>query len=536
MSRQGDGLTRSIGLAGLTFVAVTSMVGSGWLFAPQLAAQAAGPAAILAWGLGGLAVLVVALTFAEVSAVLPLSGGVARIPQTTHGAMTGMLMGWTAWIGYAAIVAIEVLILLRYLAPLAPWIFQPGADTGSAIDFTVWGWLLALLLMALITLAIAFGAALFARINNLLTLAKLALPIVIGVALLSVHYDATNFTAHGGFSPYGLQGLFAALSTGGVIFSFMGFRNVVDLAGEARNPQVTIPASLLLGLLVAFLLYAGLQTVLITSLPAEALSEGWSRLHMGADLGPFAAIAAASGLVTVGVLIHVAAILSPFGTGLGMMGSSTRLVYGMSRSHTLPHLFGVLARGGIPVAAIAINLALSIALLFLPFDMLVTLTTAAVAVSMVAGPIALHVFRLELPGYRRAFRVPLAPLFGYAGILVVTLIVYWGGWDTVRLLLGLVLLGAVLHPFLRQAAGGPSDWRRALWLLPWLGGLAGLSWAGNFGGGQELVPFGWDLVAAAAIAGIAYALALRSRRRRSDMEAMLAHHGLHEDGQDRPER
>lgn len=532
MTGGGEGLSRSIGLAGLTFVAVTSMIGSGWLFAPQLAAQAAGPAAVLAWGLGGLAVLVVALTFAEVSALMPLSGGVARIPQTTHGAMTGMLMGWTAWIGYAAIVAIEVLILLRYLAPLAPWIFQPGAGGGSALDFTLWGWLLALLLLALITLAIAFGAALFARINNVLTLVKLALPTIIAVVLLSVHFDTGNFTAHGGFAPYGIQGLFAALTTGGVIFSFMGFRNVVDLAGEARNPQVTIPAALLLGLLVAFLLYAGLQTVLITSLPADALSNGWSRLHLGADLGPFAAIAAAAGLVTLGVLIHLAAILSPFGTGLGMMGSSTRLVYGMARSHTLPRLFAALSAGGIPVAAIAVNLALSIGLLFLPFDTLVTLTTAAVAVSMVAGPIALHVFRLELPGYRRVFRVPLAPLFGYAGMLIVTLIVYWGGWDTVRLLLGLFLLGVLLHPLLRQPVGDPREWWRAAWLLPWLGGLALLSWAGNFGGGQELIPFGWDLAVAAAIAGLAYALALRSRRSGRDMEAFMADHGLHPHGQE----
>ncbi|MCP5978831.1 aspartate:proton symporter, partial [Klebsiella pneumoniae] len=61
-------LKREIGLIGLTFVAVSGIIGSGWLFAPLLAAQHAGPAALIAWVIGGAAMLLFALTFAEISA------------------------------------------------------------------------------------------------------------------------------------------------------------------------------------------------------------------------------------------------------------------------------------------------------------------------------------------------------------------------------------------------------------------------------------------------------------------------------------
>ena len=149
---------RTIGLGGLTLVAITSMIGSGWLFAPELAAQAAGPAALAAWLAGGVAMLLVALTFAEVAAILPVSGGIARIPEAAHGPLNGMLMGWTSWIGCTAVAGLETLILLRYLVPIAPWIYQPGDHDGSAAFLTLWGWLLALGLLALVGLTILFGA------------------------------------------------------------------------------------------------------------------------------------------------------------------------------------------------------------------------------------------------------------------------------------------------------------------------------------------------------------------------------------------
>lgn len=137
-------MPREIGFIGLTFIAVSGVFGSGWLFAPLLAAQHAGPASLVAWAVGGLAMLLLALTFAEISAMLPVPGGIARVPQFSHGNVTSMAMGWSAWVGYSTTAPIEVEVMLRYLAPRAEWLFTAvGGSTLTWPGVAVAGALLA---------------------------------------------------------------------------------------------------------------------------------------------------------------------------------------------------------------------------------------------------------------------------------------------------------------------------------------------------------------------------------------------------------
>ena len=122
-------MNRSIGVIGLTFVAVSGVIGSGWLFAPLLTSQLAGPASIIAWAIGGVAILLLALCFAEVSGTLPVAGGIARIPHFTHGDITSMVLGWTAWVGYNTQAPIETIAMLKYAEVDFPWLFTgEGSD------------------------------------------------------------------------------------------------------------------------------------------------------------------------------------------------------------------------------------------------------------------------------------------------------------------------------------------------------------------------------------------------------------------------
>ena len=66
-------LKRSLGFVSLCFIAISGMIGEGWLFAPMLVAQAAGPAAISSWIIGGIAMLLIAICFAEISGMLPVA-------------------------------------------------------------------------------------------------------------------------------------------------------------------------------------------------------------------------------------------------------------------------------------------------------------------------------------------------------------------------------------------------------------------------------------------------------------------------------
>ena len=69
---------------------------------------------------------------------------------------------------------------------------------------------------------------------------KTAVPIVTIVVLISVAFHGSNFTAGGGFAPFGAHGVFAALPLG-VVFALQGFEQAVQMGGEARNRSATCP-------------------------------------------------------------------------------------------------------------------------------------------------------------------------------------------------------------------------------------------------------------------------------------------------------
>ena len=489
-------MNRSIGLIGLTFVAVSGVVGSGWLFAPLLTSQLAGPASIVAWVIGGLAVGLLALCFAEVSGTLPVAGGIARIPHFTHGDITSMALGWTAWVGYNTQAPIETIAMLKYAEIEFPWLFD-GA--GNDAPLTPEGMLVAVGFLFFFVVVNALGARALARTNAAITWLKLIIPIVLGIVLMSVRFDFDNFTS-AGFAPDGFHGIFAAVSGGGIIFAFIGFRHAIDMAGEARNPQTTVPLALVLSLLICLLVYLLLQTAFIGALQPEHLDNGWKAVGFVHGLGPLAGVALALGIGWVTSVLYLGAILGPLGGGLVATGSNARLGYALSQNRFFPAYFLKLSKRGIPVRMLLLNLITgAVIVFFIPFDEVVRLNGAAITLSFAAGPIAVYALRRQLAERPRRFKLPAVALVANAGFLVATLIVYWSGWHTTwRLGLALVV-GGIVFAIAKLREGPerqPLDVRGALWLAPYLAGIGLLSYLGDFSGGIGVIPFGWDVAAA----------------------------------------
>src|SRR5579885_1708675 len=107
-------LNRRFTPVSLLMLSINGMVGSAWLFAPLYAAKIAGPAAIIAWLIGGFATVIVALTFAELSVLFPVAGGTAQIPQMSHGTLTSFVLSWVAWLSALTMAPIEVQAILQY--------------------------------------------------------------------------------------------------------------------------------------------------------------------------------------------------------------------------------------------------------------------------------------------------------------------------------------------------------------------------------------------------------------------------------------
>jgi len=96
--------------------------------------------------------------------------------------------------------------------------------------------------------------------------------------------------------------VFSAVATAGVVFSYLGFRQGVELAGETSNPQRNVPIAILGSLALCTVIYVGLQVAFIAALPESALTNGWANIGntfiagLGENtmaFGPLAALATA---------------------------------------------------------------------------------------------------------------------------------------------------------------------------------------------------------------------------------------------------
>jgi amino acid transporter len=511
-------LQRSIGIVGLTFIAVGGIIGSGILFAPLLAAQQAGPAAVVAWLIGGLAAMLLALSFAEVCAMLPVAGGLARLPYLSHGDVVSAAMGWTAWVGYCAAIPVEAEVVMRYAATEFTWL----ADSGTKLN--VYGLAFAFAAMVALVAVNAFGVAVFARVNAALTWIKVGIPVLVAVLFAADRFQVSNFTAAGGFAPAGLEGILAAVSTGGVVFAFFGFRNVVELAGETRNPRVTLPVALGLSIVICLAIYLLVQVTFIGALEPGELDKGWANIEAGHELGPLATIAVGLGMLWLNGVILAGALVSPFGSALVSTGSTSRLAMALGRNGFFPQVTTELSRRHVPLNAMLLNLAVGGALLlFVPFELNIALCSSALVLSLGIGPVMVMSLRRQMAHATRKFRMPFAPVLCSLAFIFATFAVLWAGWDTMKLLLLTIALGiasfAIGH--LRGGASRP-EFRPAFWLAPYIVGLTVLSWLGTYGGGRGLIPFGWDLLLSGLLGVGSFAWATRSGLAQDQFDERLA--------------
>ena len=501
------GLKREIGPIGLMAIGVSGIIGSGWLFAPMLASQLAGPAAILAWIIGAFCMLLLALTFAEISAMFPLPGGIAGIPQVTHGNVVSIAMGWTAWLGYLLTAPVEVEATLRYLGRYAPWMFEGGAYE----DLSWAGSGAAMVLMVLFVILNALGVKFFTAVNTTITWVKVVVPMIITATFIASSFDTANFTEPAGFAPYGVSGILAAVSSGGVILSMIGFRHAIDMAGEVRNPGRVLPLAMIAAMVICLLIYLGLQVAFIGGLQPGDLANGWAGLKFTHPGGPLASVATALGLLWLVSLMNTTAVISPFGSALVAVGANARLVLAMTGTGFMPQVFGRLSRFGIPFNALVLNLIIGwLAVAFLAFSEIVAIHSSLVVLSFIVGPIAVVALRSLAPDYPRPFRLPAVHLIGYVTFILATLIVYWSGWQTIRILGLAMVAGVVIFAFrLRAMDRDDLDLQQAAWLLPYLTGLGALSYLGSFGG-IKLIGEGYDIAACTVFCAFIYRYALRS--------------------------
>ncbi|MGB6976461.1 MAG: APC family permease [Gammaproteobacteria bacterium] len=506
---------RSIGSLTLWLSAVGSMIGSGWLFGALYAARLAGPAAVIAWILGGVLMLFIAFTFAELSTAFPVAGGMVQFAEYSHGPLLSFTIGWMVWLSSVVVAPVEALAMLQYAGAYIPGLVH---KVGGATALTELGTVVAIGMLFLMCVLNWHGAAVYGFASNFIVFIKFVVPILTVLVLLSVDFHSSNFYAVGGFAPFGLHGILAALPLGGVVFSFMGYNSAIQLAEEAKNPQRAMPIALLGSLLFCIILYVALQLTFIGALKPEFLSHGWQKLSFTGDSGPFAGILITLGITWLVMVIYADAIISPFGTGYIYSAATARVNYAMGMTGFFPEFMKKINRYGVPMNAIWVNFFVGL-MLFLPFrgwQSMVGFIVTSFVVSYSIGPLALITLRHTHPNQPRPFRVPYVHPFSFLAFYACNLLVFWAGWNTIyRLLIG-IAVGLIVFLFRRNYLTNIkniSHWQTAFWLFPYLIGLGIISYLGSFSGGKNIIPFGMDFLVIAIFTLIIYFFAVRAGKK-----------------------
>ena len=135
--------------------------------------------------------------------------------------------------------------------------------------------------MAIMTAVNFLGVKMLAATNSAMTWWKIAVPLLTILVLALFNFHGSNFTAADGFNPNGLHGILLAVATSGIIFSYLGFEQADQLAGEAKNPKKDIPFAIIGSILIGMIIYILLQVAFLFALPAERDRQDLGRDRRG---------------------------------------------------------------------------------------------------------------------------------------------------------------------------------------------------------------------------------------------------------------
>lgn len=494
-------------------ISLGSIIGSGWGFAALNAGQVAGPAALLSWALILVVAVVLNSIHAELAGMCPVTGGSTCYPLPAFGALVSTISGWLYFMNAASTVAIEVSAVLTFATPYLPWL-----TAGSTPALTLYGFLVALGLVLLLLLVNVVGVGFLARVNGGMVVAKLLLLGGSALVLLAVGGHVENLAPRG-FFVMGVPALLSAAATSGIMFAMLGSEQTVQFAGETRSASLRhVPGAMIWALVAAFALYLFLQFAFTVAVDPSWVQGGWKNLSKqfpdSQSVVPFATLARSAQLAWLAPVFVLAMVVAPLGTANMYLASAARTTLAVARIQRIRPL-ALVTDTGVPLLPYLFCFAVACCLL-LPFpnwQTLISFTTKATVAGYGIQALTLGALRRQLPGWKRPYRLPWAPVLAPLGFILANEILMFGGWDNNWPLGIAVLAGIVVTVGSRIATRTLSslDPLRALWLgLYVFVGLVSYLSSKAFGG-QPILPFGVDVAAMAAVSAVIYLAAMRFR-------------------------
>jgi len=395
---------------------MSSVLGSGVLVLPGLAAQIAGPASLVAWILLSLVSYPLAYTFASLSARKPESGGVYGFARESLGPRMANAVGWLFILWFAAGAPVVTVIAASYLAYSIPL-------SREAI-YTIAG---AIMLAAFIVNY--RGIIVSARVQLIIIAA------IVGLLVTAVVASTPNIRPSS-FTPFAPNGLLAIGTSAALIFwSYLGYENVSNVAEEFKNPEKDFHRSILYSVIIIGLLYTSVATAAI----------GTQAYRSGGSIAPFAAMLSNALGTYAGLATSILAIIIIFGTVNAYTAGMSRVLYATAKQGGLPRFLDKIHnKTRVPYRTLELILAVSLATITLFYLLNTDLETellipsgAAILVYLVGSISGIKL--LKTKGVKR--------IFPWISLLVSIIMIPFVGW----LIAIAIAFAAVGYIYQRQA-------------------------------------------------------------------------------------
>ena len=453
-------------------------------------------------------IVVITIPFAEFSSMAPSGGISGRIAYYSFGTYGGFLSGWSLFLWSVMIPPIEAVAVSQYASYYVPPLYD-----GSTHFLTGYGILLSVLITIFFVLLNLAGIRLVGKFNTAITWIKILSLAALVVMVPVLLFNTSNFTTPSFIPSNGWSGVFIAIPATGILFSFGGYRQVADMAGEIKNPRRNLPLAIGITLAVQSIFYILMSVVIVGAVNWSALGFQPGDWQSVAGLSaPLADLMRAGGGVATGfsgpllsglvILALLFAVFSPLGTlGVYLTGAS-RVVFGFSKEGALPDSLGKTDRRGVPVyALILVAIAGDLFLIPLPsWYSLVNFVVVAATVNFAIVAASLPVIRKFYPNLPRPFRVPFHRAWSLAAFILSSLLIYWATFPTTLYSLGAALAGSVVYLY----QGLNTGWKNAAlrssaWIPFFIIGLMILSYLGpRVTGGVNAITFPFDVLAVSA--------------------------------------
>jgi len=415
-------LQRTLGAFQLTMLGIGAVIGTGIFVLTAEAAQKAGPGMMLSFVIAGVVCAVAALCYAEMAAMVPVSGSAYTYSYAVMGELIAWMVGWALILEYAVAAGAVSVGWSGYVVGLIensfgidiPATLVTGPYDGGLINLP------AMAIAGLVTWLLVIGTKESASVNAVLVAIKVA-ALVLFIVLAVPAMNMEQFTP---FAPLGFGGISAAAAS--IFFAYVGFDAVSTAAEETKNPQRNMPIGLIgsLGICTVFYLLVSAGVIgsvgaqPVTSTTGVALDPGSVELaRRCAEIGEAAVTCSSEALAwtlreigwpQIGNLLGLAAGLALPSVILMMMFGQTRIFFVMSRDGLLPNVFSKIhPRYNTPhVITMLTGVFVALFAAFFPVGQLANISNSGTLFAFGAVSIAVMVLRRTDATRHRPFRTP----------------------------------------------------------------------------------------------------------------------------------